>query len=265
MLRPRIIPCLLVHRGGLAKTVKFKDAKYVGDPLNAVRLFNEKQVDELIILDIDASANGKSPDLTLISRLAAECRMPLCYGGGIKMASEIEHIIALGVEKVGLGSVITSDRQLLREASRRVGRQSLVAVIDVRLTAPGKYEVFTINGSRPTGLEPIEFAKECADQGAGEILLNAIDRDGTMEGYDLQLAVAMRDAVDIPVTFLGGAGSINDIRQLVNMLGVVGAAAGSLFVFKGSRRAVLINYPRSVDRATLVGSPSASSGVIPFL
>lgn len=251
MLRPRIIPCLLVHRGALVKTVNFADPKYIGDPLNAVRIFNEKKVDELMVLDIDATAERRAPDLRMIQKLASECRMPLCYGGGIRTAAEVDSIIGLGVEKVAVGAALVQAPKLLREAAQRAGRQSLVAVLDVRQRG-GRYEVFIENGRTATGLEPAEFAHRCADEGAGEIVINAIDRDGTMRGYDLGLVESVRDAVRIPITALGGAGSLHDVAELVHRFGAIGAAAGSLFVFKGSYRAVLINYPRPEEKEKLM-------------
>jgi cyclase len=231
--------------------VRFADPKYVGDPLNAVRILNEKQVDELMVIDIDASVERRDPVLPLIERLAAECRMPLCYGGGVSNADQVEAIVSVGVEKVAIASALQSQPGLLREASRRVGRQSLVAVIDVR-RVNGRYEVFTGNGRTATGCEAVAFATACAGEGAGEIVLNSIDRDGTMEGYDLDIAARIRAAVDVPLTILGGAGSLADISDLVARFGLIGAAAGSLFVFKGSRRSVLINYPRPEDKMRLL-------------
>jgi cyclase len=254
VLRPRIIPCLLVHGAGLVKTVRFAEPKYVGDPLNAVRIFNEKQVDELIVLDIDATAAGREPNLDLIERLATECRMPLCYGGGVTTPEQIERIVSLGVEKVALGSALVRRTGLLAEAARSVGRQSLVAVVDVGRRASGE-EVFVENGRCATGMQPVEFARRCADDGAGEILVNSIDRDGTMQGYDLELARRVRAAVTIPMTVLGGAGSLDHVSDLIRECGVVGAAAGSLFVFKGPRRAVLLNYPRPEVKAHLFAMP----------
>jgi cyclase len=250
MLRPRIIPSLLIHNGALVKTVRFSEPRYVGDPLNAVRIFNEKQVDELAVFDIDATPNGVQPNFTLIERLASECRMPLCYGGGVSTLAHIERIIALGVEKVAMASALVTDPGLLADAAMRVGRQSLVAVLDVRRTNTG-YEVYLANGTRATGLDAVAFAHECAQRGAGEIVINTIDRDGTMEGYDLDLARRIRAAVSVPMTMMGGAGSLDHITQLVRVVGVVGAAAGSLFVFKGTRRAVLLNYPRPEQRTQL--------------
>jgi cyclase len=250
MLRTRVIPSLLIHKGGLVKTVRFSEPKYVGDPLNAVRIFNEKQVDELAVFDIDASQTGAEPDLTLIQRLASECRMPLCYGGGVNTLVQVEQIIALGVEKVAMASGLISHPTIVHDAAVRVGRQSIVAVLDVRRVGAG-YELYLANGTRPTGLDALRFARQCAEQGAGEIVINSIDRDGTMEGYDLELATAMRSAVNVPMTMLGGAGSLDHIVQLAKRVGVVGAAAGSLFVFKGPRRAVLLNYPQPEQKAML--------------
>ncbi|MFM2289028.1 MAG: hypothetical protein RL684_2171 [Pseudomonadota bacterium] len=252
MLRPRIIPCLLVHDGGLVKTVRFAEPKYIGDPLNAVRIFNEKGVDELMVLDIDASRIGREPDYQLISHLASECRMPLCYGGGVKSVEQLERIISLGVEKVAVSSGAVEEPGLVAEAARRVGRQSVVVVIDAkRIAGSDRYEVAIHNGTRVTGLDPVEFASRMQAAGAGEIVLNAVDRDGTMKGYDEQLVDAVRGAVTLPLTVIGGAGSLDDLRSLISRHGIIGAAAGSLFVFKGKYRAVLINYPSGADKDAL--------------
>jgi imidazole glycerol-phosphate synthase subunit HisF len=243
MLRPRLIPCLLVHNKGLVKTVNFGTPKYVGDPINAVKIFNEKEVDELIVLDIDATAKRVEPDYTMIRNLAAECRMPLCYGGGVKTLEQAVRIIKLGVEKVALSSAAVADRGLVRTMADYVGSQSVVVVLDVKRKARGGYEVWTHNATVNTGLDPATLAAECETAGAGEITINSIDRDGVMKGYDLELARQVRDAVSIPMTVLGGAGSLADVEALMREFGIVGAAAGSLFVFKGVYKAVLINYP----------------------
>lgn len=244
MLRPRIIPCLLVKNGGLVKTVRFGSPKYVGDPINAVRIFNEKEVDELFVADIDATAQNREPDYTLIRNLAAECRMPLCYGGGVKTADQIQRIVSLGVEKVAISSAVVDASGLVSDAAKKVGSQSVVAVMDVKKgTANGAYEIRTHNGSRPTGRSPAEFARQMESLGAGEIVVNSIDHDGVMKGYDLELARTVRESTTLPVTVLGGAGSLKDIGELIRAFGIIGAAAGSLFVFKGIYRAVLINYP----------------------
>lgn len=254
MLRPRIIPCLLIHQGGLVKTQAFKDPKYVGDPINAVKIFNEKEADELIVVDIDASAKGTEPDYALIAKLAAECRMPLCYGGGITSASQAARIIDLGVEKVSLSAAAVSNPNLLTETAKAVGRQSVVAVLDIKkktgLFSSG-HEVFTHNGSKAHKGDPVTWAKRLQDAGAGEIVLNSIDRDGLMKGYDLDLAEQVRRAINVPLTVLGGAGSLDDMGGLFQRCGVVGAAAGSLFVFKGKYRAVLINYPTFMQKEEL--------------
>lgn len=252
MLRPRIIPCLLVHNRGLVKTVRFADPKYVGDPINAVRIFNEKEVNELIVADIDATALGREPDYSLIANLAAECRMPLCYSGGVKTPEQVERIISLGVEKVAISSAAIHSPALIAESARRVGEQSIVVVLDVKKTDPlRRYELFTHNGTRATGLNPVEFARKAEALGAGEILVNSIDRDGTMKGYDLALITQVRDAVSVPLTVLGGAGSLADIEGLIRRYGIIGAAAGSLFVFKGKYRAVLIQYPMRAEKDVL--------------
>ena len=252
MLRPRIIPCLLIHKGGLVKTVKFGDPKYVGDPLNAVRIFNEMGVDELMVVDIDASRNGVAPDEKLIGEMAAECRMPLCYGGGVRSAEQVERLVALGVEKVAMSSAAVSDPEVIRRSAERAGSQSVVAVIDVKATGLlKKPEVVTLNATRRTGLDPVAHAKHMQELGVGEIVLNSVDRDGRMEGYDLALVDRVRAAVRVPLTVLGGAGSMDDIRALVARHPIIGAAAGSLFVFKGKFRAVLINYPDRAERDRL--------------
>lgn len=254
MLRPRIIPCLLVQKKGLVKTVKFGPGKYVGDPINAVKIFNEKEADELIVLDIDATANGAEPDFALIQKLAAECRMPLCYGGGIKTVEQASRIISLGVEKVALSSAALANPGLITAIAREIGSQSVVVVLDVKRSLFGKYEVYTHNGKKATGRTPVELAKEAEALGAGEVVINAIDLDGQMKGYDLELARRVREAVGLPMSVLGGAGSLEDIGKLIKTCGVVGASAGSLFVFKGKLRAVLINYPTVSERDVLIRS-----------
>jgi cyclase len=253
MLRPRIIPCLLVHKGGLVKTVGFDKPKYVGDPLNAVRIFNEKEVDELMVVDIDATRHGREPDYKLIANLASECRMPLAYGGGVRTVEQFERLVSLGVEKVSASAAAVADLGLVSAAAERVGGQSVVVVIDVRKKGKG-FEVFTHNGTKATGLDAVEFARRAEAAGAGEIVINSIDRDGQMKGYDLDLVRAVRGAVTRPLTVLGGAGTLADMAGLVKEFGIIGAAAGSLFVFKGVYRAVLINYPARADKDQLVAA-----------
>ncbi|MFA7351687.1 MAG: AglZ/HisF2 family acetamidino modification protein [Methylotenera sp.] len=253
MLRPRIIPCLLVHLGGLVKTVGFKDPKYVGDPINAVKIFNEKEADELIVLDIDATANNVEPDYKMIANLAAESRMPLCYGGGVRTPEQAKRIVGLGVEKVAISSAAVQDPSLISCIAEEIGRQSVVIVIDVKKRMFSKeYDVWINNGKQNTKLNALEFAIQAANLGAGEIVVNSIEHDGKMKGYDISLATRLREVVNIPITILGGAGSLDDMQALFAKCGVVGAAAGSLFVFKGVYKAVLINYPNSQQKDALI-------------
>lgn len=253
MLRPRIIPCLLVHKSGLVKTVQFKDPKYVGDPLNAVKIFNEKEADELILIDIDASVEGKEPDYQLIKNIASECRMPLCYGGGVKTVEQAQKIINLGAEKVAISSALVNDIELVTKIGRVIGNQSVVAVLDVKKKGLfKKYEIHIHNAKKSTGLDALDFAIQLADVGVGEIVLNSVDNDGVMKGYDYTLIEKIKSQVNIPVTALGGAGSLHDIEELIRRYGVIGAAAGSLFVFKGVYKAVLINYPNPEQKIELI-------------
>ena len=249
MLTTRIIPCLLIRDGGLVKTVQFSNPKYVGDPLNAVKIFNEKEVDELIILDIDASTLYVEPNYALIKKIALECRMPLCYGGGIKTADQAEKIIQLGVEKIAIGSGIMENQAMVQESSRRLGLQSIVAIMDVKKTGLiGQHEVFINNGRLGTKMQPVDYAGMLDNLGVGEILINSIDRDGTMTGYDIDLIKTIRSKVNMPITALGGAGSLEHMKKLFSIGENIGAAAGSFFVFKGRHRAVLIQYPSISER-----------------
>jgi len=242
MLRARITPCLLLHNNGLVKTVGFTNPTYVGDPINAVKIFNEKEADELIVLDIDASVLSVEPNFQLIGHLAAECRMPLCYGGGVKTAGQARRIIGLGVEKVAVSSAVIENPALISQIAEAVGSQSVVVVCDVRAVGE-RYQVWTHNGKRNSGRFLEEVVRDAEALGAGEIVVNSVDNDGLMKGYDLVLARRVREWTQLPMTVLGGAGSLDDIGRLIETCGVVGAAAGSLFVFKGQYRAVLINYP----------------------
>ncbi|MHC8355004.1 AglZ/HisF2 family acetamidino modification protein [Pseudomonas sp. LB3P81] len=255
MLRPRIIPCLLIQDGGLVKTTRFKEPKYVGDPINAVKIFNEKEADELIVIDIDATVHGNEPNYKQIAHLAAECRMPLCYGGGIRTAEQAKKIIALGVEKVAISSAALENSALIGQIAAEVGRQSVVVVLDFKQRLLSKtYDVWTHNGTRNTKRDVLDVAREVERLGAGEIVINSIDNDGRMKGYNVVLASKLRQAVRIPITILGGAGSLEDMHAVVAACGVVGVAAGSFFVFKGPYRAVLISYPTAQQKDDLIYS-----------
>lgn len=252
MLYPRIIPCLLVHNKGLVKTIKFKDPKYVGDPINAVKIFNEKEADELMVLDIDATRDNREPDYKMIENLARECRMPLCYGGGIKTAEQAQRIFNLGVEKIAISSIAIENQKVIKEIASQVGNQSVVVVLDVKKKLFGGYDVYTHNGKNKSKVDLIKFVEEIQELGIGEIVLNSIDHDGEMKGYDFHLIEMLRPLIHVPLTVLGGAGSLDDVGQLIKKYGIIGASAGSLFVFKGKYRAVLISYPNEDEKNTLI-------------
>lgn len=243
MLRTRVIPCLLLKNGGLVKTRGFAEPKYVGDPINAVKIFNEKEVDELVFLDISATPAGRPPSFELIRDIAAEAFMPFAYGGGVTSVEEVKRLVGLGAEKVVVDSAAVARPELVREAAEVVGSQSLVVAIDVKRSLLGRYEVVTHSGARRAGLDPVAWAQQVESLGAGEILVNSVDRDGTMKGYDLALLRKVTSAVRVPVVACGGAGGLADLRAAVAEGGASAVAAGSLFVFHGKHRAVLITYP----------------------
>lgn len=242
MLKPRVIPILLLQNDGLVKTTKFKDPRYVGDPINAIKIFNDKEVDELVFLDILASKGKKSIDYELISNIASECFMPLCYGGGIKDIESIRKILQLGVEKIAINSYAFENPNLIKEAALLFGTSTIVISIDVKKNLFGKYEIWTNGGTKKikTGLN--EAVLEMEQLGAGEILINSIDKDGTMIGYDCKLIEQVSKLVSIPVVAAGGAGKISDFTTAINS-GASAVAAGSMFVFHGKHKAVLITYP----------------------
>jgi cyclase len=253
MLRARIIPCLLVHKKGLVKTVEFKDPTYVGDPINAVKIFNEKQVDELMVLDIDASVEGRGPDFELIRNVAVECRMPFCYGGGITTVQQAKKIISLGAEKVALSSAAVGNPDLLVQMGQVIGVQSVVVVLDIKTNVlTGDYEIFIHNGKKATGIKLKDFVQALDEIGVGEIVINSIERDGKMTGYDFAMIDMVREFTEAPVTILGGAGSMHDIQAAITRYEIIGVAAGTIFVFKGKYRAVLISYPNSSEKRVLI-------------
>mgnify|MGYP001457606753 CR=1 FL=1 len=254
MLMPRIIPCLLIHKDGLVKSVNFKDYKYIGDPINTVKIFNEKEVDELIVLDIDATRNNTRPNFNLISKIASECRMPLCYGGGVKTVNDAKEIIRLGVEKVSVSSAAIENPQLVSEIANEIGSQSISVVIDYKKNIFGNYEIWINNGQVNTKKSLLKNLPDFTSLGAGELIFNSISNDGTLRGYDISLAKNIRSKINTPITFLGGASSYEDMSSMINEVGVVGLAAGSLFVFKGKYKAVLINYPKYDDKVKIFKS-----------
>lgn len=253
MFRPRVIPCLLLKGRGLVKTVKFKDPKYLGDPINAVKIFNDKEVDELIFLDITATLENRKPPFAHLAEIATECFMPFGYGGGIRTLEDVKTILNLGVEKVVINSYAVENSSFIRAAADFAGSQSVVVSIDVKKSFLGRYEVVIHSGKKLTGLDPVKFAVEMEKLGAGELFLNSIDRDGTMQGYDLELIKRVTNAVGIPVVACGGAGNIQHLAEAIKQGGASAAGAGSMFVFHGPLRGVLISYPSSEELCQVFG------------
>jgi len=224
------------------KTIKFKNPTYIGDPINAVRIFNDKEVDELVFLDITATLENRTPQMDLIHNIATECFMPFAYGGGVHSIDTASKILKMGSEKIIFNSTAT-DLELIGKAANRFGSQSVVVSIDVKRTRIGGIRVFTHSGTVNTGYNPTEFAKMVESAGAGEIFLNSIDYDGTMKGYDIGLIKSVTSVVNIPVVACGGAGNLEHFKEAIVNGGASAVSAGSMFVFHGPHRAVLINYP----------------------
>ena len=249
MLLPRIIPVLLLRGKGLCKGVGFKKHVYVGDPMNAVHIFNEKEVDELLILDIEATAQGRTPPLDLIERVADQCLMPFGVGGGVATVEQARNILQAGAEKISLNTAALENPEFVTHLADSFGSQSVMVCLDVRKTWTGRRQVVTRRGSRVISADVVATARAMAGLGAGELIIQCIDRDGTMAGYDLELTRAVSRAVDIPVIALGGAGTHEHLRAALTAGEASAAAAGSMFVFHGPRRAVLVTYP---DRQELI-------------
>ena len=244
MLKTRVMPCLLLRNGALVKTVKFEKFNYIGDPINAVRIYNDKEVDELVFLDISATPERRKPDFKLISAIASECFMPLSYGGGVSAVSDLRELFRIGVEKVVINSYAAEKPEFIREAAGLFGSQSIIISIDVRKNIFGKYNVYTQGGKKKLdSINPVDYAVKMQDCGAGEIFLTEIDRDGTWEGYDITLLKQVTEAVSIPVIACGGAGKIDDFIKAVILGGVSACAAGSMFVFQEKDLGVLIKFP----------------------
>lgn len=243
MLRPRAIPCLLLHHGRLVKTVRFDKPSYVGDPINAVRIFNDMEVDEIVVLDIGATPDRTVVCFKLIEEMAGECFMPMAYGGGVKSVEDARTILRLGVEKVVINSAAVADISLIRGASDAFGAQSVIASIDVRKGRFRGHRVYTRGGRQLIKAGVVDWVRRLEEHGAGEILVTSIDRDGTMDGYDLDLVRLVSSSVRVPVIAAGGGGSVSDMGEVVSKGGASAAAIGSLAVYQGRNRAVLINFP----------------------
>ncbi len=247
MLRTRVIPCLLLRGHGLVKTRRFKEPVYIGDPVNAVRIFSEKEVDELVLLDIDASREQREPNYELVAEIAGECFMPVAYGGGIRTLEQVRRLIRSGVEKVVINSAACTSTEVIRAAADVFGSQAVMGAVDVRKPLLGGWRVMARSGTVETGLALDAHVQALVASGAGELLVNNIDRDGTMAGFDLDLIRRLTGLVNVPVVACGGAGSVEHLRQAVQEAGASAVAAGSLFVFHGKHRAVLINYPSAAE------------------
>ncbi|MGE7773621.1 AglZ/HisF2 family acetamidino modification protein [Chitinophaga sp. NPDC101104] len=238
----RVIPTLLLKDGGLVKTKKFNSPVYIGDPTNAVRIFNEKEVDELILIDIEATSQKNEPDYQLIERIVSESFMPVCYGGGIKTVDQARQLFRLGVDKIALNSAAAENPSLIGKLAAQFGSQAVVVSIDYKKNLWGKVKVFTQNGTKNTGLDPINYARELDSLGVGEIYLTSIDREGTMSGYDIEMLKAVSQSVSIPVIANGGAGTLEHFGEAIQA-GASAVSAGSMFVFHGRLKGILINYP----------------------
>ena len=243
MIGIRVIPCLLYKGTGLVKTVKFRDPVYIGDATNAIRIFNEKEVDELMLLDIEASVKKRRPNLDLVKRIASECFMPLCYGGGITTINDIRDVVSVGVEKVALNSIAVQRAEFVKEAAASFGSSTIVVVVDYKKNIWGKLVVTGMSGTSRSSYNPVDFALLMEEMGAGEVVVQSIDRDGMMNGYDLELLSKITEKLTIPVIALGGAGNIDHFKEAIDHAQVSAVAAGSVFVFQGKHKAVLINYP----------------------
>lgn len=252
MLNTRVIPTLLLKQGGLVKTTKFKKPVYIGDPINAIKIFNTKEVDELIILDISASRDGRPPAFETISDIAAECFMPLAYGGGIRTVEDIRSILKAGVEKVVLNHAVHATPDLVRAAAAEFGSQAIIASMDVKKTLFGRLQVYSASGARVKEKNPVKWAQQLEALGAGEIYLTSVDHEGTMKGYNLDLIETVSAAVSVPVIASGGAGSAEDFK-VAKEKGASAVAAGAMFVFQGPHKAVLITYPSRDQLEAVLG------------
>jgi cyclase len=253
MLKNRVIPALLLRNGGLVKTTKFKDPKYVGDPINAIKIFNEKQVDELMVLDITASREGREPNYALIEQFAGECFMPLAYGGGIRSVEQAQRLFASGVEKICLQSAALENPKLVTQLADRFGSQSIVVSVDVKRNWLGNPLVYQAKDMKTMSTNWLDLMRQLVQAGAGEVLLNAVDKDGTLSGPDLDLIQKASKAIEVPLISVGGISSLEDIRDAVRS-GASGVAAGAFFVYYGPHRAVLITYPKYEDIENMLKS-----------
>lgn len=248
MLQTRVIPVLLLKNKGLVKTIQFKNETYIGDPINAVKIFNDKEVDELVFLDIDASKNGTEPNIPFLQQICTECFMPIAYGGGVRSLDTAKKLFKIGIEKLIFNTLLFESPKVVTNVSNYVGSSSVIASVDLKKNMWGKYAVYSHAGKEVKTKDPVTFAKEAENMGAGEIMVNVVDNDGMMNGYALDIIQKITSTVAVPVIACGGAKDIEDFKKAVKTAGASAVAAGSMFVFYGKHKAVLINYP---DRSIL--------------
>jgi len=242
MFNPRVIPVLLLSNNGLVKTKQFNDAIYIGDPINAVKIFNDKEVDEIVFLDIEASKKAQEPNYEIIKKIASECFMPLAYGGGITQLDQVDKILNIGVEKIIINSCAISNPNIINQIAKVTGSQSVVISIDIKKTFFGNFSIYSHSKAKVVSTSIIDYLKKVEELGAGEIIINYVDNDGMMNGYDIKLLNMIRDTIKIPFVACGGAGSVGDLKEGIELGGAHAVAAGSMFVFHGKHNAVLINY-----------------------
>lgn len=243
MALPRVIPVLLLRKKGLVKTIHFRDSRYVGDPFNAVKIFNEKEVDELVVLDIDAAREKRDPSYDYLKEIASECFMPLAYGGGVKTIDQIKKLIQSGIEKIVINTEALANPVFVEEACKQFGSSTIIGAMDVKKNIWGTRKVYQHRDAKTLSHDPIDYARKLEQLGVGEIFVNSVDRDGTRQGYDHDLIAGITAQVGVPVIACGGCSGLDDIKKAVRESGAKAAAAGSFFVFHGKHQAVLITYP----------------------
>lgn len=255
MLRTRVMPCLLLKDGGLVKTIRFKDDQYVGDPLNAVRIYNQKEVDEVVVLDISRTTEGKAIDFELVEKIASQCFMPVCYGGGVKSLQDFKTLFSLGIEKVSVSSLLFDGPEVVRQAVEIYGSQSIIATIDLHKPLfRSKYIIKTHSGSTKRSIDLSEIVAYCENLGIGEIIINNINQEGTWEGFDIDLLKRVTSNARVPVVAVGGAGSLEDIQAAVCEGGASAVCIGSMAVFQSKGMGVLIKFPKLSDLEKLFGT-----------
>jgi cyclase len=251
MFRPRVIPCLLLQNLGLVKTVNFKNPRYIGDPINAVRIFNDLKADELVFLDISATKNKTKPNFNLIAKIGDQCNMPFAVGGGVRNIEDAKNIVNAGAEKIVVNSIAYENPDFVSLLADKFGSQSVVVSIDVKKKLLGKYEVVIQNGTKSTGFSPVDYAKLMESKGAGEVMLTSVNNEGLMKGFDNKLIKEVSENISIPLIANGGAGNVNHLAEAINLGKASAVSAGSIFVYHGPMNGILINFPTNSELKAL--------------